>query len=114
VKAHVAEPEPPPPPAPRPSPATPATIDGYVLNEETGWGIAFAVVKLWRDDAPALRVRADVDGRFHVPPPLAPGRYALEVMGERWAGAGEVVVAEGERRDLWIKVRPRPRGEIAW
>jgi hypothetical protein len=99
-------PVPPPsaPPAPIAAQAAPAParirvpramIEGYVIGEERGWGIPNAVVKVTDGHNPPLRVRANADGRFQVPPPLAAGCYTLEVVDDCWEGSGEVEVVDG-------------------
>jgi hypothetical protein len=94
--------------APMRIPFRPATIDGYVIGEERGWGIPFAVVKLAREHGPWEHVRADREGRFHIPPPLAAGHYTFEITDERWQGSAEIDVKEGVAANLRIEVRPRP------
>jgi hypothetical protein len=96
-------------PAPQNRPAAPATIDGYVISDESGWPIALAVVKLAHEHGPWVRVRADPRGQFHVPPPLASGHYVLDVTDERWAGRVELDLVAGVAANVWIKVRARPQ-----
>jgi hypothetical protein len=90
--------------APAPTRVPRAMIEGYVINEESGWGIAHAVVKVTDGLNAPLRVRADADGRFQVPPPLVAGRYTLQVVDDCWEGSGQVELLDGYVARLWVRV----------
>jgi hypothetical protein len=94
-------------PAPAPARVPRAIIEGYVIGEN-GWGVPHAVVKVTGEhEAPQL-VRANRDGRFRVPPPLAAGRYTLRVLDGCWEGSGHVEVSDGLVATLAVNVRRQP------
>lgn len=97
---HVIYVRPPLPPEPRPS-----ALDGWVIAEDGGEGVAFTVVSLTGQGV-RVRVLTNAKGRFQIPPPLDAGHYALAIIDERWDGQAEVDVEDHVVPAIVVRAHP--------